>query len=84
MPMYLQYFASDRRHMKGEDGDWSAPPPLYDCIVGEGIKNFDNLCCRKGLCRIGDEGMGGRISGSHLCCCYFSLNLVLFPAILLA
>jgi hypothetical protein len=28
--------------------------------------------------------MGGRISGSHLCCCYFSLNLVLFPAIFLA
>jgi hypothetical protein len=28
--------------------------------------------------------MAGRISGSHLCCCYFSLNLVLFPAILLA
>jgi hypothetical protein len=28
--------------------------------------------------------MDGRISGSHLCCCYFSLNLVFFPAILLA
>jgi hypothetical protein len=28
--------------------------------------------------------MAGRISGSHLCHCYFSLNLVVFPAILLA
>ncbi len=25
-------FASDRSHMKKEDGTWIAPPPSYPCI----------------------------------------------------
>lgn len=35
-PMFLRYFASDRRHMKDSDGNWSAQPPPYDPIVAEG------------------------------------------------
>nr|XP_024382569.1 protein N-terminal glutamine amidohydrolase-like isoform X2 [Physcomitrium patens] len=34
-PMYLRFFASDRRHMKKKDGSWMALPPLYDCLVAE-------------------------------------------------
>jgi protein N-terminal glutamine amidohydrolase len=30
---YLRYFSSDRSHMKQSDGTWSAPPPMYDCIL---------------------------------------------------
>lgn len=30
---YLTYFASDRSHMVLEGGRWSAPPPVYPCIV---------------------------------------------------
>lgn len=29
---YLNFFASDRRHMVQEDGGWLAPPPSYSCI----------------------------------------------------
>jgi len=57
VPMYLQYFASDRRHMKGEDGDWSAPPPLYDCIVGEdgAIHNLEEYIRMKDEQVLGDS-----------------------------
>lgn len=34
-PLYLRFFASDRRHMKNKDGGWIALPPLYDCLVAE-------------------------------------------------
>lgn len=30
---YLQFFASDRTHMRGQDGSWQASPPSYPCIV---------------------------------------------------
>ena len=29
---YLSNFASDRRHMKDENGQWLKPPPNYPCI----------------------------------------------------
>lgn len=29
---FLSSFASDRRHMRKEDGSWLKPPPLYPCI----------------------------------------------------
>lgn len=29
---YLKEFASDRSHMKLENGKWSSPPPSYSCI----------------------------------------------------
>lgn len=34
-PLYLRFFASDRRHMRRADGSWMALPPLYDCLVAE-------------------------------------------------
>jgi hypothetical protein len=57
VPMYLQYFASDRRHMKGEDGDWRATPPLYDCIVGEdgAIHNLEEYIRMKDEQVLGDS-----------------------------
>ena len=33
---YLQFFASDRSHMRGQDGSWHASPPLCPCIVARG------------------------------------------------
>jgi len=32
-PTFLTHFASDRRHMRREDGSWLKPPPTYPCIV---------------------------------------------------
>lgn len=34
-PILLSHFASDRRHMKDSDGNWTAQPPSYDPIVAE-------------------------------------------------
>lgn len=34
-PIFLRHFASDRRHMKDSDGNWTAQPPPYDPIVAE-------------------------------------------------
>merc|ERR1719483_1086250 len=31
--IFLQNFASDRRHMRKEDGSWLKPPPPYPCIL---------------------------------------------------
>lgn len=35
-PVFLHFFASDRRHMKDPGGSWLSPPPAYDPIVGGG------------------------------------------------
>ncbi|RWR93768.1 protein N-terminal glutamine amidohydrolase [Cinnamomum micranthum f. kanehirae] len=35
VPIFLHYFASDRRHMKNPDGNWIAQPPPYEPIVAE-------------------------------------------------
>lgn len=32
---YLAWFSSDRRHMRGEHGGWSMPPPVYPCMCGD-------------------------------------------------
>ncbi|XP_071717357.1 protein N-terminal glutamine amidohydrolase [Rutidosis leptorrhynchoides] len=34
-PVFLRYFASDRRHMKDSEGNWTSPPPEYQVIVAE-------------------------------------------------
>ena len=31
---YLTGLSSDRRHMRGEEGEWLKPPPLWPCIQG--------------------------------------------------
>lgn len=39
--LFLQTFASDRRHMKKPDGSWMKPPPPYPCIMPpRNILNF--------------------------------------------
>lgn len=35
-PIFLKYFASDRRHMKDPSGNWNAPPPPYEVIAAKG------------------------------------------------
>ncbi|KAK6791213.1 hypothetical protein RDI58_010294 [Solanum bulbocastanum] len=34
-PIFLQHFASDRRHMKDSAGNWIAEPPSHEAIVAE-------------------------------------------------
>jgi len=40
---FLQTFASDRRHMRKEDGTWLKPPPSYPPIKGEKAGSDHNL-----------------------------------------
>jgi protein N-terminal glutamine amidohydrolase len=41
---FLFHFSSDRRHMRRDDGTFSAPPPTYNCIyaTNEGSFNLDS------------------------------------------
>ncbi|KAL5810459.1 hypothetical protein ACOSQ4_027027 [Xanthoceras sorbifolium] len=41
-PIFLRFFASDRRHMKDPAGNWIAEPPSYEPIVAED-KTVHNL-----------------------------------------
>ncbi|TXG46201.1 hypothetical protein EZV62_028296 [Acer yangbiense] len=41
-PIFLRFFAFDRRHMKDPAGNWIAEPPSYEPIVAED-KNVHNL-----------------------------------------
>ncbi|KAI3507551.1 hypothetical protein L1887_22538 [Cichorium endivia] len=34
-PLFLRYFASDRRHMKDSQGSWMANPPEHEVIVAQ-------------------------------------------------
>ncbi|XP_074276819.1 protein N-terminal glutamine amidohydrolase [Silene latifolia] len=34
-PIFLRSFASDRRHMKDPNGEWTAQPPSYDPIIAQ-------------------------------------------------
>lgn len=36
-PLFIKYFASDRRHMRDSVGNWISEPPSYEAIVAEGI-----------------------------------------------
>jgi hypothetical protein len=40
--LFLRNFASDRRHMRKEDGSWLKPPPSYPCISSpNSVHNLD-------------------------------------------
>lgn len=42
--LFLQKFASDRRHMRKADGTWMKPPPNYECIsTPEASHNLDEF-----------------------------------------
>jgi len=38
--VFLQHFASDRRHMKRADGSWIKPPPDYPPISTSGMLQY--------------------------------------------
>jgi hypothetical protein len=38
--VFLQHFASDRRHMKRADGSWIKPPPDYPPITTPGMLQY--------------------------------------------
>jgi hypothetical protein len=38
--VFLQHFASDRRHMKRADGSWIKPPPDYPPISTPGTLQY--------------------------------------------
>ncbi|ERN00280.1 hypothetical protein AMTR_s00107p00024990 [Amborella trichopoda] len=42
-PIYLRSFASDRRHMKDNQGNWISSPPLYQPIIAKDgtVNNLD-------------------------------------------
>ena len=40
---FMDFFASDRRHMKAKDGSWQSPPPSYPPIQGRKSKFAYNL-----------------------------------------
>ncbi|KAJ4979050.1 hypothetical protein NE237_009830 [Protea cynaroides] len=42
-PLFLRFFASDRRHMKDSVGNWISQPPTYENIVAEDgiVHNLD-------------------------------------------
>lgn len=35
-PIFLRSFASDRRHMKDSEGNWTYEPPPHEPLVAEG------------------------------------------------
>ncbi|XP_040571105.1 protein N-terminal glutamine amidohydrolase [Lepeophtheirus salmonis] len=40
--VFLEHFASDRRHMKKSDGTWVKDPPPYPCILPSRDRNDDD------------------------------------------
>ncbi|KAJ1347196.1 Protein N-terminal glutamine amidohydrolase [Parelaphostrongylus tenuis] len=40
---YITHFSSDRSHMKGEDGSWLAPPPVWAPIYRDGLNNIQEF-----------------------------------------
>ena len=54
---FLSSFASDRSHMRKEDGEWLSPPPSYDPIKGDKAEVDMNLDDYLNL-RVQGEGKG--------------------------
>lgn len=55
-PVFLRCFASDRRHMKDSDGNWTAEPPLHEPIVAEG-NDRGQLLFKNGLFGFDIDGL---------------------------
>ncbi|TIA92374.1 hypothetical protein E3P99_00691 [Wallemia hederae] len=54
--IFLNTFASDRRHMKSASGVFSSPPPPWSCIKGTDASSPHNL----------DDWIDGAIDGSEV------------------
>ena len=53
--LFLQRFASDRRHMRKADGTWMKPPPNYDCIsTSDAVHNLDEFISMDASVGIGE------------------------------
>ena len=52
---FLQNFASDRRHMRKDDGSWLKPPPNYPCISNSAsAHNLDEFISMDGSTGFGE------------------------------
>jgi len=52
---FLQNFASDRRHMRKDDGSWLKPPPTYPCISNStSAHNLDEFISMDGSTGYGE------------------------------
>lgn len=52
---FLQNFASDRRHMRKDDGSWLKPPPAYPCISNpSSAHNLDEFISMDGSAGFGE------------------------------
>jgi protein N-terminal glutamine amidohydrolase len=56
---FVAHFASDRRHMRGPDGGWLAPPPPHPCIQPGGANN------NKGPCSSSSSSVTDRVETLH-------------------
>ncbi|KAK1575856.1 hypothetical protein Q3G72_008943 [Acer saccharum] len=59
-PIFLCFFASDRRHMKDPTGNWIAEPPSYEPIVAEdktvhNLNEFIEICAEDISTNVGAE-----------------------------
>lgn len=53
--LFLQLFASDRRHMKKADGSWMKPPPPHPCIsTKEAAHNLDEFISMDSSAGVGE------------------------------
>ncbi|XP_076891109.1 protein N-terminal glutamine amidohydrolase-like [Bidens hawaiensis] len=61
-PLFLRYFASDRRHMKDSKGNWMSPPPEYKPIVAEdgsvhNLNQYIEMSTKDVLKDVGEESV---------------------------
>nr|GEW34560.1 protein N-terminal glutamine amidohydrolase [Tanacetum cinerariifolium] len=63
-PVFLRHFASDRRHMKDSEGNWTSPPPEHKVIVAEdgtvhNLNQYMDMSTKDVLKDIEKESIGG-------------------------
>ncbi|KAF5750220.1 protein N-terminal glutamine amidohydrolase-like [Tripterygium wilfordii] len=61
-PVFLRCFASDRRHMKDSNGNWSKQPPGYEPIVAEdgtthNLNEYIDMKTSDGLQNVGTDSI---------------------------
>ncbi|XP_059427882.1 protein N-terminal glutamine amidohydrolase isoform X3 [Corylus avellana] len=61
-PIFLQCFASDRRHMKDSAGNWTAEPPAYGPIIAEdgavhNLNEYNEICAADVMTNAGSDSI---------------------------
>jgi len=68
--VYAGKFSSDRRHMRGQDGEWNSPPPVWEVIRNGGMfceyRGHADLDCEDNLQGFIDMGEGTEGYGTVL------------------